>query len=53
MKGGRKGAGEELQRDIRKCKIEMFITDCGDDFKDVNICQNLSNYTHLSAVYFM
>lgn len=27
--------------------------DCGDDFMDVNICQNLSNYTHLSAVYCM
>lgn len=33
---------------------DVHNPDCGDDFMDVNICQNLSNYTpHLSAVYFM
>ena len=32
---------------------DVHNLDCGDDFMDVNICQNLSNYTHLSAVYCM
>lgn len=31
---------------------DVHNLDCGDDFMDVNICQNLSNYTHECSLLY-
>ena len=55
MEEVRRGEGEGLQRDLRKLRgdRDVHYLDCGDDFMSVYICQNLSNYILVSAVYCM